>query len=140
MEFEKPTKSQRKQLRALAHAMLKGAKKRKKGEAELFTIFADSYPNRKPKIGASCALGAAFEGVFGLPSVQKDDYDDGGYVVDGGEDAMYAKLARRFTVLEKLYALDGGMTLGDTIVDWNDWEHKPRAWIAKQLLKLAKVA
>jgi len=133
-------------VKALANAILRGAKKRPQTTGELFQLTA---ANNKIgyKLGASCALGAAYEGEFGTPPlVLRDEYMPP--MVDGGDGAMHDALGKRFPILNKevIYpentdfdgSIFGGIRseLRSVIISLNDEYGWTRGRIANWLKKL----
>lgn len=126
------------QLRALAKALRKGAKRREKSTGELFsTIDVTKNPDKpKYKLGASCALGAIYEGTFGKPPVRAVE---GGFdffipKVDGGDEAMYARLKRKYPVLAQPVGLNSFNDVYEIkIISKNDTHDESREEIADWL-------
>lgn len=118
-------------IRALANAIRRGGKGRRKAISTLYDEFNH---------GAVCALGAAYVDSFGLDKLKLNP--DSTY--------RYTELRKRFPILKKslslnklpeyvkLYAPWGNSTtIEQLIVNLNDYTSKSRAWIADYLEKIA---
>lgn len=137
----------KRQLIKLANAMMAGGKKRVKCEGSLFDLMITVEDQKKDgnwvtsyRLGGSCALGAAYEGVFGTPPIVEGQY---GMQVNGGESHMQNRLEKKLPVLTvSLDEITDGNTddyesLANAIIARNDGEQQPRWKIARWLRRLA---
>lgn len=142
MHLRTLTAPQRRQLKTLCDRMGRGGKMHKKTEGELFEVERTRdvpMSSEHFKIGATCALGALYEGEFGTPPLRLHDHaaevedgyglDTSAVEVNGGDAEMYTRLERRFKVLGALVEGDdlpaatnavGGMNLKEMIIAMND--------------------
>ncbi len=107
----------------LSQAIRLGATFRPHGRAKLWTVFGDG-------VIKSCALGAAYEAVFGLP--QSHHENDG---IDGNH---YTKLQGRFPELKAKFNGFGSdfVCLQDNITKANDNHGMSREQIADELERI----
>lgn len=124
------------QLKRLADAMIKGAKKRKQAFGGLFSIKGNA--EKGYKLGESCALGAVYETLFGPPPVR----DNGqGPEADGGIHEMNDKLCHKLPILDTLVVEYPNSRVYDddlmsVIVHLNDSQKWPRGRIARWIRRL----
>lgn len=137
----------KRQLIRLADAMMRGGKKRVKCEGKLFDLLEiqkqDNDGNwfSRWKLGGSCALGAAYEGVFGTPPVIVDA-DGYSARINGGDEHMQDRLEKKLPVLQVMVSdIDEDEGSGDSvagaIINLNDSQGEPRWKIARWLRRLA---
>lgn len=144
----------------LAKYLRKGSKMRDQITGDLFELFVEwNDPDTgnamaKPviEVGGSCALGAIFEGAFGLPDVKKKkDYKGDNMIyeghqqfqLDGGYGRMIAQLRKKFPVLKELVDMPKSLgedyaqtlDLDEAIIELNDDQDWSRAKIANWLEK-----
>lgn len=138
--MKKFTAAQKRQLLAVAEAMVKGAKKHKQGYGDLFV--PEDTKNGGEKVAATCALGAVYEGMFG-PALTEEEDDDGVFTTVLAAHVAYKALRKKFPMLEVdvTNPVEEGAqnwSLQDTIIDLNDNAGWTRAKIAKWVRSLAK--
>lgn len=137
----------KRQLIKLADAMMRGGKKRVKCEGKLFDLLEvqkqgnDGNWFSRWKLGGSCALGAAYEGVFGTPPVIVDA-DGYSARINGGDDHMQERLEKKLPVLGLMLSDvieddPTGDSIAGEIINRNDNAGEPRWKIARWLRRLA---